>query len=70
MSTSASEQINARLREEFPAGASFDGLRDRLERGLREALEDGEDSVCVKVPSFWEIEFPVALVRAALAEAR
>jgi hypothetical protein len=66
--TEAIEQINQAFREDFPLGAAdFAAMRDRFERGLEEAFEYGDDYVCVKVPSYSEASFPVALVQAALA---
>jgi hypothetical protein len=44
----------------------FHGLRDRFERGLREADRDGDRYVTVKVPSFHELSFPIDTVRKAL----
>lgn len=44
----------------------FEDLRDRFERGLREATQHGDDYVTVKVPSFHELTFDVETVRKAL----
>lgn len=61
----AQAAIDADLRETFPGGSWLD-MAELIREAYEEAVEEGEDEVFFKVPSYWEHTIPLPVVRVAL----